>query len=127
MIFTIYWKIKFDKIFAVNSDIFASLKYFDDTDIEFKFDSDIIIGTEEYSQYIFKLLNNYFINKKCFNSSVNDYKLYSNKLKFIYCKYERHLFNELSQSLLPIIYLYSNEFNYTFEIGSDDILFIKEE
>ena len=125
--FMIYWKIKFDKIFAVNSDIFASLKYFDDTDIEFKFDSDVIIGTDEYSQYIFKLLQNYFINKKCFNSSINDYKLYSNNLKFIYCKYEKHLFNELSESLLPIIYLYSNEFNYTFEIDSKDILFIKEE
>ena len=116
-----YWKIKFDKIFAVNSDIFASLKYFDDTDIEFKFESDIIIGTEEYSQYIFKLLHDYFINKKCFNSSINDYKL-----KFIYCKYEKHLLSELRESLLPTIYLYSNEFNYTFEIGSDDILFIKE-
>ena len=81
--YMIYWRIMFNKIFAVNSDIFASLKYFEDTDIEFKFDNDIIIATEEYSNYIFKILNTYFINKICFNSSINDNKVYSNKLIFI--------------------------------------------
>ena len=125
--YMIYWRIKFNKIMAVNSDMFASLKYFEDTDIEFKFDSDIIIATEDYSNYIFKIFNTYFINKKCFNSSINDYKDYSSKLIFIYCKYNKNFFFELSESLLPTIYLYSIDFNYTFEIDSDDILFIKND
>ena len=125
--YMIYWKMKFDKIFALNCDIFASLKYFENTDIEFKFDSDVIIATDEYKDYIFKIFENYFMNKKCFNISINDYKIYTNKLQFIYCKYEKHFFNELSESFLPIIYFYSNEFNYTFEIDSSDILFIKED
>ena len=53
--FLIYWRMKFNKIFARNSDIFASLKYFNDTVIEFKFDNDIIIGTYEYYNYLFKI------------------------------------------------------------------------
>jgi hypothetical protein len=51
--YLIYWKIRFTKMFAFNSDLFASLKYFDDVEAEFKFDSDIIIGTDEFSDYLY--------------------------------------------------------------------------
>ena len=53
--YLIYWKIKFNKIFALNDDLLASLKYFDDTVIEFKFDTNIIIGTDEYANYLYKI------------------------------------------------------------------------
>ena len=125
--YLIYWKIRFTKIFAFNSDLFASLKYFDDAEVEFKFDSDIIIGTDEYFDYLYVVLGDYIYNNKCFSIRINDYKNNSDKLKFIYCKNERFLYEELYSSLLPTIFLVSNEFNYTFELNSDDLLIIKDE
>jgi hypothetical protein len=125
--YLIYWKIRFTKIFAFNSDLFASLKYFDDAEVEFKFDSDIIIGTDEYFDYLYGVLGDYIYNNKCFSGRINDYKNNSDKLKFIYCKNERFLYEELYSSLLPTIFLVSNEFNYTFELNSDDLLIIKDE
>ena len=125
--FLIYWRMKFNKIFARNSDIFASLKYFNDTIIEFKFDSDIIIGTYEYYNYLFKILDDFFKNKKCFNDTINDYKSHRDKLIFIYCKNEKYILNQLNDSLLPTIFFYSIDLNYTFEINSDDLLMIKDD
>ena len=125
--FLIYWRMKFNKIFAKNSDIFASLKYFNDTIIEFKFDSDIIIGTDEYYNYLFKILDDLFKNKKCFNDSIIDYKSHNDKLIFIYCKNEKYILSQLNDSLLPTIFLYSIDLNYTFEINSNDLLTIKDE
>ena len=58
-----YWKIRFNKIFALNDDIFSSLKYFDEFSIEFKFDINVIIGTDEYLHYLFKILDKYFIKE----------------------------------------------------------------
>ena len=115
----------FNKIFAKNCDIFASLRYFNDTLAEFKFDSDIIIGTDEYSNYLFKILDDLFKNKKCFNDSIIDYKNQKDKLIFIYCKNEKNILNQLNDSLLPNIYFYSVDLNYTFEINSNDLLMIK--
>ena len=125
--FMIYWRMKFNKIFAKNSDIFASLKYFNDTIIEFKFDSDVIIGTDEYYNYLFKILDDLFKNKKCFNDSIIDYKSHNDKLIFIYCKNEKYILSQLNDSLLPTIFLYSIDLNYTFEINSNDLLVIKDE
>ena len=125
--YLIYWKIRFTKMFAFNSDLFASLKYFDDVEAEFKFDSDIIIGTDEFSDYLYGVLGDYIYNNKCFCGRINNYKNNSERLKFIYCKNEKFLYEELYGSLLPTIFLVSNEFNYTFEINSDDLLIRKDD
>ena len=101
------------------------MRYFNDTLAEFKFDSDIIIGTDEYSNYLFKILDDLFKNKKCFNDSIIDYKNQKDKLIFIYCKNEKNILNQLNDSLLPNIYFYSVDLNYTFEINSNDLLMIK--
>ena len=124
--YLIYWKIRFNKIFALNDDLLASLKYFDDTVIEFKFDINIIIGTDQYSNYLFKILEEYFIDKKCFIEIIIDYQNNSNKLKFIYCKNEKYIYGELYY-LVPTIFFYSNDFNYTFEINSKDLLEKKDD
>ena len=125
--YMIYWKIRFTKIFAFNSDLFASIKYFENKEVEFNFDTNAIIGPDEFSEYLFKILDDYIFNKKCFINKIIDYKNKSNKFKFIYCIYNKNIFNELYGSLLPTIFLSSNEFNYTFEISSEDLLIIKDE
>ena len=125
--YMIYWKLWFNKIFAFNSDLYASLKYFDETTVELKYDIDFIIGTNEFENYLFNVLDEYIFGNKCFLGRINDYKNITNKLKFFYCKNERYIFEELYGSLLPTIFLYSYEFNYTFEIDSDDLLMIKDD
>ena len=121
--FLIYWRMKFDKIYIKPNDNI----YFNDTMIEFKFDSNVIIGTKEYEDYILKLLFvNYFNEGKCFNDTILDYKLYSNKLQFFYCKNDGKIRKELN-SLLPNIYFYSNELNYTFELKNEDLFFINND
>jgi hypothetical protein len=117
--FIFYWKMRFNQIYikTQNDDIIN----FNDTVIEFKFDSDVIIGTYEYENYLLSILNKYLNQQKCFNDNITDYKIYSNKLSFYYCKNDGNIKKEL-YTLLPTIYLYSHEFNYTFEIKTDDIL-----
>ena len=124
--FIIYWKMQFDKIYININKNKEDYLYFNETIIEFKFDSNIIIGTYEYEKYILNFFNKYIKEEKCFNDSINDYKLYSNKLKFYYCKIDSNIKKELYESL-PKIYLYSNEFNYTFEIENKDLLKIENE
>ena len=125
--YLIYWKLRFTKIFALNSDLFASLKYFDDTEVELVYDNNIIIGTDEFEDYLDRVLEDYFFSDKCYNGRIMNYKNKSNRLKFIYCKNERYIFEELKGSLLPTIFLFSHEFNYTFEINSDDLLMVRDE
>ena len=116
----IYWRIQFNKIYIKENKNKGNIKYFNDTLIEFKFDSNAILGTPEYENYILNIFSQYLNEKKCFNDTILDYKLYSNKLKFFYCKNDNKLKKDL-YSLLPDLYFYSNEINYTFEIKNNDL------
>ena len=122
--FIYYWKMRFNKIYVKTHN--DNIIYFNDTVIEFKFDSNVILGTYEYENYVLSVLNEYLNQKKCFRDNITDYKLYSNILSFYYCKNDYNIKKEL-YDLLPTIYLYSNEFNYTFEINNDDLLRINND
>ena len=116
--FLLYWRMKFNKIYVKNNN--KENIYFNETIIEFKLDSNVIIGTYEYENYILNIFDKFLKEKKCFNDTINDYKIYNNKLTFYYCKNEKNIKNELFK-LLPNIYFYSNEFNYTFQLNNDEL------
>ena len=121
--FVIYWKMLFNKIYIkLNNNNF----YFNDTTIEFKFDSNVIIATSEYEVYISNILDKYISTENCFNDSINDIKFYSNKYRFYYCKNTNDIKKQLYE-LLPKLHFYSSRFNYTFEIGNEDLLKIENE
>ena len=83
---------QFDKIFInLNNNIF----YFKDTTIEFKFDSNMIIGTSEYETYISKIIDKYITTENCFNDSINDFRFYSSKYSFYYCKNSNYIKKQL--------------------------------
>ena len=113
-----YWRMQFDKIYIKSNNNINI--YFNETVAEFKFDNNIIIGTYEYENYLLSIIGKYLDQQKCFSSNISDYKLYSNKLRFYYCKNENNIKNEL-YDLIPTIYLYYNQFNYTIEIKKDDL------
>ena len=121
--FVIYWRMQFNKVYInLNNNNY----YFNETTIEFKFDSNVIIGTSEYENYISNIFDKYITTGNCFNDTINDIKFYSNKYKFYYCKNSNDIKNQLYE-LLPKLHFYSNEFNYTFEIGNEELLKIENE
>ena len=121
--FLIYWRMRFNKIYIKSNDNI----YFNDTMIEFKFDSNVILGTKEYEDYILNIIfDKYLKEGKCFHNNISDYKLYSNKLKFYYCENNDKIKKELYK-LFPNIFFYSNEFNYTFELKNEDLFLINKE
>jgi hypothetical protein len=121
--FVMYWKMQFNKVYIkLNNNNF----YFNDTTIEFKFDSNVIIATSEYELYISKILEKYLTTGNCFNDSINDIKFYSNKYRFYYCKNNNDIKKELNE-LLPKLHFYSNRINYTFEIGNEELLKIEND
>ena len=124
--FVIYWRMEFDKIYIKINNNKNNILYFNDTTIEFKFDSNVIIGTLEYENYIVNIFGKFLKEEKCFHENISDYKSYINRLKFFYCKNDNKIKKEL-YSLLPNLYFYSHEFNYTFEIKNDDLFIIKNE
>ena len=110
------WRIEFDKI------------YFNDLDLSFKkvefiFDSEIIIGTNELelklNEYFF---NNLIFYKKCF-SDIIKLPFYYYGLKFFYCNtnLQRTLFE-----YFPSLNFFLNVLNYTFEITNEELFIIKE-
>lgn len=116
--FVIYWKMLFNKVYIkLNNNNF----YFNDTTIEFKFDSNVIIATSEYEAYISNILEKYISTGNCFNDSINDIIFHLNKYRFYYCKNNNDIKKQLYE-LLPKLHFYSNRFNYTFEIGNEDLL-----
>ena len=124
--FVNYWRMEFNKIYIKTNNNNNDILYFNDTTIEFKFDSNVIIGGYEYENYILNIFDKYFKEQKCFNDTILAYQYYTNKLKFYYCKKDDNVKKELL-ALLPDIYFYSYEFNYTLEIKKEDLFIIKND
>ena len=121
--FVIYWSMKFDKIY-INNKTDNNIIYLDNY-VELKFDSNVIIGTYDYDNYISFILNDSIKEKKCFYDYIQGDSVY-NQLKFYYCKNENDIKNKL-YNILPTIYFFLNDFNSTLELTSKDILMEKGE
>jgi hypothetical protein len=114
-------EMKFDKIYIINNDT----KIYFDNNVEFRYDSKIIIGDHEYEKYLLKQINFLIKEKKCFNDTIRDFE-YFGIMNFYYCKKDEEIKKKLEKIISPI-YFISNDFNYTFEINSDEILREKDE
>ena len=112
---------KFDKIYIINNDT----KIYFDNEVEFIYDSKIIIGDHEYEKYLLNKIDFLIKTKKCFNDTIRDFE-YFGIMHFYYCKKDEEIKKKL-QKIIPTIYFNSKDFNYTFEINSDEILREKEE
>ena len=116
--YLIYYSMKFDKIYIKNKTNNNMINL--ENSIIFKYDSNVIIGTYEYNKYLSFILNDLIKEKKCFNDSLQGDSVYVN-YSFFYCKNEKDIKNKL-YNILPTIYFFSKDFNYTLELTSEDIL-----
>lgn len=122
----IFWEMKFDKIYFIDKTNNKEISYNNET-IEFNFDSNVVIGTAEYKNYLNSNINVLLEEKKCFKdliSGYNNFYDFSSNYEYYYCKNDIDTKNKLKEVLSSISF-YSSEFNYIFELTTDQIL--KEE
>jgi hypothetical protein len=89
--------------------------------------NDIIYGKSVSNSFVifwrmqFGKIYKFITTGNCFNDSINDYRFYSSKYSFYYCKNNNDVKKYLYE-FLPKLHFYPNKSNYTFEIGNDKFL-----
>ena len=114
-----YMEMRFDSVYFNNKED----KIFLNTLAELRYDSNIIIGDNEYEKYLLSKIDYLLDQKKCFNDTFKDYEYYFN-YTFYYCINDKNIKQKLNE-ILPTIYFYCNDFNHTFEIKFNEILIEK--
>ena len=115
-----YMEMKFDKVYINNNENKILLN----TQAELRYDSNIIIGDLNYEKYILPKIDYLIKQEKCFNNTVRDFEYY-HLYNFYYCINEKNIKNKIIE-IFPSIYFYSNDFNNTFEININELLFEKD-
>ena len=120
----VFWEMKFDKIFFTDKS--TKITYENET-VEFNFDSNVIIGTYSYKNYLNSALSDLLKEQKCFMDvfkGYDEYYEFSSEYEYFYCKYDIDTKKKLNE-LITTISFYSSEFDYTFELTNEQLL--KEE
>ena len=115
-----YMEMRFDTVYINNKDD----KIFFNTLAELRYDTNIIIGDNIYEKYILSKIDNLLEQQKCFNDTFKDYEHYFN-FTFYYCLNDKNIKRKLNE-ILPPIYFYCNDFNHTFELKINELLFEKD-
>ena len=106
------WGILFNKIYINNQ----SFNDFLDTEIDFKYGS--LIAPNDYWDYISNIYFNEYINLNICSIDVN-----ADKMRYFSCNEKK--FGKKDIIKAPILYFYSVQFNYTFEIRGEDLFELK--
>ena len=93
--------------------------------IEFNFESNVIVGAQNYKLYFDNILKDLITQKNCTLSNFKGYEdellNKSNVYNFYYCNYDNDTMNYLNE-VISSLYFYSSELNYTFEISKEQII-----
>ena len=122
-----YYEMKFNQIYFIKneSDPNSEKIFFDNKNITFNFESNVIVGTEECKDYLWLILRDLIINKKCFISNFFGYEdEFLNKgsfYDFFYCNNTNETKDELNENISSL-YFKSSEMDYTFEITKEQII-----
>lgn len=115
-----FMQIKFNEVYTIeNKDEYEEEIYFSE-EAELLYDSNLIFADNKYKIYLFNKLNDLLVNKQCFIDIIKNFDTFGNST-FIYCKNERYIKDKLNSLIKPIFFL-SNDFNYTLEITSEEII-----
>jgi hypothetical protein len=120
----VFWEMKFDKIYFIDKGTKAT---YENETVEFNFDSNVIIGTYSYKNYLNSALSDLLKEQKCFMDvfkGYDEYYEFSSEYEYFYCKYDIDTKKKLNE-LITSISFYSSEFDYTFELTNEQLL--KEE
>ena len=114
-----YMEMEFDDVYIFNDN--EKLYFY--KKVELRYDTNIFIGDREYEKYLLSKIDYLIKENKCFNDSIRDFDYYFN-FNFYYCLNEKNIKEKIYKIITPI-YFYSNDFNNTFEINNNDLIFEK--
>ena len=115
-----YWELKFDEIFTENKVNFNESNQYVDLNSE----SDLIVGSNEFKKYLLTLIEELNKTNKCFNDKFKGYEEINDHYsdyEFFYCKNDKDTKKKLYE-IIPSLYFFSKELQYTFELTNDQIL-----
>ena len=120
-----FWEMKFDQIYFMNKTDNNKKVSSNNQTVELNFDSNVIIGTKEYKNKLTLIIKELIDAKTCNSSTIlaydDEFNNLSSNYTFYYCSNDNKTIYKLNE-LLPSLYFYSSEFNYTFEITKEQIL-----
>ena len=115
---------EFDKIYFINKINNEIISFYYEN-IEFNFDSNVIIGTNKYKRFLLLILNDLINQNNCTKSNITMYEdeflNINSTYDFYYCNNDNETINALNESIYSL-YFYSSELDYTFEITKDQII-----
>ena len=114
-----YMEMTFDDVYIIND---KEKIYFSEK-AELRYDTNIFVGDRKYEKYLLNQIDYLLKENKCFNDSIRDFDYYYN-FTFYYCLNEKEIKDKIYKIITPI-YFCSNDFNNTFEIKNNDIIFEK--
>ena len=119
-----FWEMEFDKIYFINTTNNDTISFYYEN-IEFNFDSNVIIGTNKYKRFLLLMLNDLINQNNCTKSNITMYEdeflNINSTYDFFYCNNDNETINALNESIYSL-YFYSSELDYTFEITKDQII-----
>lgn len=106
-----------------NNNSNNSIFFYNET-VELNFESNLIIGTSEYKNYLLSNLDDLIKNKNCSNVTFSGYEdefqNISSNYEFFFCNKSQTL--DRLNKIISSLYFYSSELNTTFEIEKDILL-----
>ena len=121
-----YYEMKFDQIYFIDKTNNKEYNFTADKAIEFNFESNLIVGTNEFKNYFESILidlknQNVTCNLSNFFGYEDELSSKSYLYEFYFCEAKNNTMEKLKKKISSL-YLYSAEMNYTFEITKDEIL-----
>jgi len=120
----VFWEMKFDKIYFIDKG--TKIAYENET-VEFNFDSNVIIGTYSYKNFLNSALSDLLKEQKCYMDvfkGYDEYYEFNSDYEYFYCNNDAETKKKLNE-LITSISFYSSEFDNTFELTNEQLL--KEE
>ena len=115
-----FMQIKFSKVYLTENKDEENEEIQFSENVELSYDSNLIYADNKYRSYLFNKMSDLINNGDCFTDIIKNFDNYGN-FTFIYCKNENNIKNKLNL-IIKTIYLFTADFNYTFEITPKEII-----
>ena len=121
-----FWEMEFYKIYFLNNtnNINNTINFYYET-VEFNYDSNVIIGTDKFQRFLSLMLSELIKNGSCkistFSEFDDEFRSETSTYIYYYCNNNNETIDKLNE-VLPTLYFYSSELDYTFEITKDQII-----
>ena len=115
-----FLQIKFNEVYIIENKANENERILFAENAELSYDSNLIFADNKYRDYLFNKMNDLLSNNNCFIDIIKNFDNFGNS-SFVCCKNEEYIKYKLN-SIIKTIYLFSVDFNYTFEITPEEII-----